>query len=285
MALTGAARFASGSVIVRPMLDPHREIYRDAPLKLVAFEIRYSPIPRLESDSWEAVYESLREDLPILGPRPQMELKLTPTGAEQVHRGHRLMNRNRTCSAILMNESAALETSSYERFEEWSALIQSLLQALDGAAPIPSVQRLGLRYIDEIHVDGFESATPADWSRYIAQDLLAPAAHYSDLTASNYRATIHLHASDHEAVKLGFGVFADPVVDPHGPLRIKESPHGEYFLMDLDSSWSAPEGEFPAFDLETVMQQIESLHLPIREIFEASITEELRQEMRGGTDG
>ena len=283
--LTGAAAagFAFGSDIVRLMptspLDPNREIYPKAPLKLVAFEIRYSASPRLESDHWEPVFERLREELPILTPPPRHELQIGPDGPRERARGRRFMNRARTCSATLFDESATLEASAYVRFEDFSGLARRLLVAIDECAGIPSVQRLGLRYIDEIQVPGFDPAAVSDWSRYIAAQLLEPTRDRHEVV--DFRVGVGLRIHDDHQVGFRYGRLEEPVVDPEGPLKIIDSPTGPYFLLDFDSFWTAPENEFPPFEIDAVEERLLELHAPIRELFESSITDDYRAHMRG----
>jgi len=262
-----------------PPLDPDREIYPLAPLKLVAFEIRYSAAPRLESDQWELVFERLREELPIVTPPPRHELQIGPDGPRERARGRRFMDRERTCSATLFDESATLEASAYVRFEDFSGLASRLLLAIDECAGIPSVQRLGLRYIDEIQVPGFEPAAVTDWSRYIAVQLLEPTRDRSGVV--DYRVGVGLRIHDDHQVGFRYGMLEEPVVDPEGPLKISDSPTGPYFLLDFDSFWTAPEDEFPPFEIGVVEERLLELHAPIRELFESSITDDYRAYMRG----
>ncbi len=261
------------------MPDPDREIYPNAPLKLVAFEIQYSQIPRLESEYWESIYAALKADFPILGPTPRMELEFTPSGTRQESRGHRLMNRQRTQAATLFNGSASLETSQYDRFETWVALIERLLTEVDTHAGIPSVQRLGLRYIDEVALPGFNPQSADDWQEYIAGHLLQPVAG-ARFPIDEFRASVQMKVSAGQVLNFRFGVLTEPVIDPAGPLRITGSPVGPYFLLDLDSVWTAPEEEYPSFEIGDVIRQIETLHAPVREVFEESVTDALRNWMR-----
>lgn len=259
------------------MLDPEREIYADAPLMLVAFELRFTTIPGLEAGRWEDVYATIRESFPIVGPPPRMALQFGPGGAEQRPQGVRLLDRERSRAVALYDESVIVETSAYVRFEELLELIGTVLGALHQAAPIPAVQRVGLRYIDEISVP----ETGHDWGRYIDESLLCPLGKFADFSPGAYSGTLELAAGDQRTVNLNYGVFSEPVVNPDGALRIPRSPEGAYFLIDLDSFWNAPQSEFPEFQIQQVLEKCEQLHDPIRRIFEQSITDDLRSLMRG----
>jgi uncharacterized protein (TIGR04255 family) len=273
----GFIKFAIGSVIVREVLDPNREIYAQAPLMLVAFELRFTTIPGLESGRWEEVYAAIRESFPIVGPPPRVALQFSPGGAEQKIQGVRLLDRERSRAVAIYDESVIVETSAYVRFEELLELIKLVLCALHRVAPIPAVQRVGLRYIDEISVPEIDH----DWSRYIDESLLCPLGKFAEFSPGAYSGTLELRAGEQRMVTLNYGVFAEPVVNPDGALRISKSPEGAYFLIDLDSFWNAPQSEFPEFQIQQVLEKCEQLHDPIRRIFEQSITDDLRSLMRG----
>lgn len=263
--------------MVRRMLDPSREIYANAPLMLVAFELRFTPIPGLESAKWEQIYDAIRDTFPIVGPPPRISLQFSPGGAEQKTQGVRLLDRGRTRSAVFYEDAAVVETSQYGRFEDLRELIELVLRSLDQAGPIPAVQRVGLRYIDEIAVpDG-----DPDWRRYIDHSLLCPVDMFEEFSAKAYSGSLELDAGERQKVNVNYGIFSEPVVNPQGALQIPESPEGEYFLIDLDSFWVPPESQFLEFQLEHVLKKCEELHDPIRTIFERSITDDLRGVMRG----
>ena len=258
------------------MPDPDREIYANAPLSLVAFELRFPRVPGLEKDRWEEVYGRMREDFPILGPPPESGMRLTARGPQPISRGVRLLNRERTRGAVILEEAVVLEASAYHRYEEFMELAESLVQAVDEVGSIPGVERLGLRYIDEIVVPG----TDPEWGRYIAESLLAPVQTFADLNPKEHQGSLELESEHGNRLSFRYGALREPVVDPEGPLRIPESPKGEYFLIDLDSFWAAPEEALPEFEMRWMLERSEELHEPIRMVFERSIRDELRELMR-----
>jgi uncharacterized protein (TIGR04255 family) len=76
-----------------------------------------------------------------------------------------------------------------------------------------------------------------------------------------------------------FGAMRGFTVDPNGPLQIARRGEGAYFLIDLDSFWSAPSEAMPEFDPSYVLERCAHLRVPIRTLFEASITKKLRNEV------
>ena len=258
-------------------LDQDREIYPNAPLKLVAFELRFPPVPIFESESGkQSIYERLRGELPILGPPPAVTVEVVGGTARQRVLGTRLIDRRRLRTMTISEDAFTVETSAYVRFEEFLELIKMGLDVIHEIGTLPAVQRMGLRYIDEIAVPGVEDVQ--GWHDYIVDDLLAPAS-FQGFETLDYRGALGLSVATDHAVAIRFGVVNAPVVDPNGPLRISNSPEGSYFLLDIDSAWTAPTAEFAEFDPELVLARCHELHDPVRTIFERAIKEKLRDEV------
>jgi uncharacterized protein (TIGR04255 family) len=247
-------------------------------LKLVACEVAFPPVPRFDTtEGQHAAYEALRDEFPIVGQQPQINIEVGPAGARQETRGARFLDRRRTKSVVLLSTAIALETSAYVRFEDFAEVVAQVLEALHDLANIPGVLRVGLRYIDEIEVPGVEA--PTDWAEYVTPDLLAPSRPFEDLELTEYQGALQFSVAERHAVGVRFGLHHTPVVDPNGPLRIERSPTHTYFLLDVDSAWTATPEEMPPFSLDEIAELLERLHHPVRDIFERAITERLRDEV------
>jgi len=258
-------------------LDPNREIYANPQLNLVAFELRYPPVPSLDTEQGHRmVYDALREELPILGSPPQIQFEMGPGVAKQTPAGMRLLDRRRSRTVTLTDQALTVETSAYVKYEDFAALIERTLRVVDGVGDLPAVLRVGLRYIDEIQVPGVE--TVEAWQEYIADDLLAPGIYHCYPTVE-YRGSLGLQVAEDHRVTVQFGVVGQPVVNADGPLRIPRSPSGPYFLLDIDSAWTAPPEEFVEFEVDAVLERCEHLHDPVREIFERAIKPKLRDDV------
>lgn len=257
------------------MLDPDRPIYPNAPLKLVTFQIRFPPVPELdELTPPKALSQALRERYPILGgPPPVMQLDLGPGQAQQRPRGSRLMDRERTNNVTLTSDSVALETSRYKRYEQFAEEIDWVLERVHTAAPLPAITRLGLRYIDEIQIEGVDSLS--DWKTWMNPDLIVGGV-LDGYETLDYLAQMVLAVDELHRMTIRYGRISQPVVDPHGVLRIADSPTAPYFLLDIDSFWEPSRDGFKEFDADEVAAVCLRLHAPIRDIFERSITSDLR---------
>lgn len=68
---------------------------------------------------------------------------------------------------------------------------------------------------------------------------------------------------------------AQPTVSPAGPLRLRMSGPGPYFLLDTTGAWTLTDEDVPRFVVDDVLQLCGRLHEPLHQLFEASITEQL----------
>lgn len=257
------------------MLDPNRRIYSQAPLKLVAFQIRFPQVPSLDNVTpLPAITDALREHYPILGPPPVVEVELTPGMAQQRTRGSRFMNRSRTWSVTLTSEAIAVETSRYLRYELFAEQVEWVLRQVNAIAPLPAVTRLGLRYIDEIDIEGVDELE--HWRPWINKDLLVGGL-LDGYRTHDYLATVTLGVDALRRMVIRYGRVSQPVVEPNGVLRIDNNPQGPYFLLDIDSFWEPSADKYLEFNTEEVFDVCLELHDPVRDIFERAITPALRE--------
>lgn len=258
-------------------LDPNRKIYANAPLKLVAFELRFPQVPELV-EAQPHLDRLLRKRFPLLGQPPIGEIRLEVTaGAPQASfarpGGLRRMDRRRRYAVVVTPTAATIETSEYSRFEEFRALIEEVLGYLAEAVELPATERVGIRYIDEIDPD--ELPQPAEWSDLIASDLLRITNFFGHQPVETNTAAVFVPETDQQLV-LRYGIVRAPVVAPGGPLHIANSPAGPYFLIDIDSGWNAPADDLPEFSVGEVLGVLDRLHAPVRDVFEQMITDKLR---------
>src|SRR5437763_2611527 len=98
--------------------DPEREIYPNAPLKLVTFEYRFEPV-ELPPELTEEFVNALAEDFPIPGPPPHQQFVLGPGGPSASAAGARLFDGNRRQAVLVAPQTVSYETSAYTRFEDF----------------------------------------------------------------------------------------------------------------------------------------------------------------------
>lgn len=272
-------------------MDPEREIYPNAPLRLVAAEVRYPLSPRLASLEAATAVERLGDVFPLVEEgQPVMQVTVGPAGAEppaptSVMGGRllRMFSKTRNDAATITGTNAVVETTAYKRFEAFQAMLERVLAALEEFGPPVGVERLGLRYIDEIRVPGINEM-PGDWHPFVEPALVAA----TDLVSSTlagagfqpqaWQGLVQLTGPDDRGIQVRYGAGLGTVVNPNGQLRFPgEADQRPAFLIDIDSFWAPAEiGDFSTSSFMEVFQQ---LHAPVREVFERAVTDHLRDEV------
>jgi uncharacterized protein (TIGR04255 family) len=229
-------------------------------------------------------YELLSDLVPVIqaqGP-PGVELS-GPGGFSFVAGGGppqqtRMIDRERTLIVTLAPTAIIVETSAYERFEDFLRVITRVLEAAEEVAQLSGIQRVGLRYIDEIRVDAVDKTT--DWRPFIHPSLLVADGLHPDFTFERTEGMAEYAIAEDQKTVMRFGAMRGSVVDPNGPLRLRRtSDGGPFFLIDLDSFWLAQSDRIPEFDQEKVIDICVRLRAPIRALFEKAITDKLRDEV------
>jgi uncharacterized protein (TIGR04255 family) len=258
------------------VLDPDRSIYEEAPLTLVAFQINFPPVPDLDPQTPQAaLLAALKERYPILAGPATMQLDIGVGGPRP--RGAKLTNRERTWAISMTSEWIVLETSRYKRYEKFAEQVDWILERVHEHVSIPAVTRLGLRYIDEIIVEGTE--TLEAWKPWITWDLIAGGM-IEGFDTREYLVQATIDVADLQHLVVRYGRVSQPAANPTGTLRIANSPTEPYFLLDVDSFWEPSTDEFREFSAEEVRAVTLQLHDPVRDVFERAITDALRERFK-----
>lgn len=272
---------------------PNREVYPHAPLVLVAAEVRHPDAGALTDRAQQQLKHLLSQGLPMSRPllgapgmvasiAPGADPQVTPIPAQTLPR---YMSRDMFTSATFHRDAIVVETTHYQGFEHLFALVRHVLEARIEVAALDGVERVGLRYIDEVRTPG--EGGPASWGQWIHASLLGPGALTGQEHLANdawqgiaaYSGALPGPAPfDQMSMVLRYGVGDGYAVAPSGDLRRVTPPPGPFFLIDIDSYWSARDG-VPALDLDLLASTLEGLHAPVRTLFENAITDQLRNEV------
>jgi uncharacterized protein (TIGR04255 family) len=262
---------------------PRREVYPNAPLRLVTAEFRFPLSPSLASgDLLSTLANVLGGTLPIIEPVPQ-GLQVTfgaePQPAKMTSGAFRLLSRDRTLAVTVGANRLAVETTVYEHWETFRESIKPSLQAIgEELQAIAGLDRVGLRYINEIRVPGGDSSIER-WTPYISGDLVAVARLAEGCEIKTVQSLLHLATGDNEELIMRAGVLDGHMVDDSGPLHLPSPPeNGPFFLVDIDSYWTRL-GTLEEFDVEATLAIADRIHEPVNALFELSITEQLRDEV------
>lgn len=267
-------------------VDEH-EVYPNAPLQLVAVELRYPLSPRLGTQDQLAEFHAELEDvLPVAEIAGEQSFVVSvggspPIAAPPMRSLFKLGSRDRTAIATVSGTSTTIETTSYRNFATFLPLVRRVFDALGSSGLIVGLERVGLRYIDEVRVRHLEHGLDA-WAPYIHDaliDQVQVGIDAAELTPSSWQGTVNYLNGDDKHVVLRYGALDGFAVNPDGPLRLaRVSPPGPFFLLDIDSYWSASEVT-NGLDVEWLADLTASLHRPVRRLFEAAISDKLRDEV------
>ncbi|WP_125614075.1 TIGR04255 family protein [Specibacter cremeus] len=258
------------------------EVYPNAPLVSVSFELRHPESDTLTATQRAAFRDMLREHLPMMRSRQatQHTIEVGPSAAiPQVRTEEfpKYFNRKNTIAASFLNGSVVVETSQYPGWNEFSDLIALVCNARHEISPLDGVERVGLRYVDEIRIPTEDSP---EWQKYLTPSVLGPGpADVDGLSLKEWQGVAAYGPESGRSLVVRYGTGQGFATDPNAELRRKTTPlPGPFFLLDIDSFW-IPELEVPVYSDSAIRDIAELLHKPVREKFEQSITEHLRNEV------
>jgi uncharacterized protein (TIGR04255 family) len=255
--------------------------YLNDALRWVAAEVRYPSVDALEASIPKALRDQLREQFPIPEQVTEMVMGFGAAGpsAEQVIK-HRFLARDRLTSATVSRDSILLETTFYPGWTAMSAQLGTLLTALGETLLPAGVLRVGLRYIDEVRVPT-QVADVNDWAGWISDTLVAPLSIDDEATPTTATTVLQYGEPPGHVTTFRAAPFpAGRTVQSDGPLRMpRETPDGPYFLLDTDASWADPSRQVPEFSPARILEIADELHAPCKRLFEAAVTDRLRDEV------
>lgn len=259
-----------------------REVYANAPLRLVTAEFRFPLSPRLAgNDLLKILADVLGERLPIVEPVGLQVTIGSETPAPAVSgTGYRLLTRERTTAVTVGSSRVAIETTAYGHWKDFrDGVVATALRAIgDELGALVGLDRVGLRYINEIRVPGAGAET-AGWRDYIAPELLATAGLAEGQPIRTMQHALHLDRGDGAELLMRAGLLEGYVVDNTGPLQLLSPPQpGFFFLIDIDSFWTRF-GIHEEWDTEASLGIADRLHDPVDQLFERCILEKLRAEV------
>jgi uncharacterized protein (TIGR04255 family) len=192
-----------------------------------------------------------------------------------------LKNASSTETLTLMSESLTYETTAYSHFDELLDAVRAACDALVAAKVRPAVQRVGLRYIDEVRVPETVGDV-REWGKWINGRLIGQL----EVGPEGYPATTMQGVTTYdlgEGKGLNFRCAAlnqGPIVAPQ---FLKRPPiqSGPFFVLDFDGFHDFTGGEAIALSSEVVCESLSAVHVPCGTAFQRSITDEARTLFRG----
>jgi len=261
------------------------EIYPNAPLVWMAVEVRHPACEPLNQAQILQLSRQVQEILPLPGQAWTVSIEIqgnSDSSAAQQQTSltfPRWTSRDKRTALSVRPDSLVIETTDYRRFERVRELLSMVLCGLIDVSAPAGVERIGLRYIDEIRAPLEDGGSPA-WQEWVDPSLVGPVQVGLDcgFTPAGNDGVAVFFGPGGQAIALRYGAQADYVVQSTDFLRRPLPPPGPLFRIDIDSYWE-PSAEVPEFDRDLILDHVDELHKPVREVFERLITDRLRKEV------
>lgn len=253
------------------------EVFPNAPLQFVVCEIAYPPPSQEPPHLPDSVKDALGD--------PDAELTFAPPGLLRAAEGSdpeaamfRLVGYGETVSVTVWRRALVIEHSDYQHWSEFRALLASLVKAVFDASPPPGVGRIGLRYVDEVHVPD-SPATIQGWAPYVHEAFLWPTK-LVDAPVVGAAAGFGYQIGSHRAVNVRAAMLPARAVASTGPLRLRQRPDTPAFLLDCDGFYQPPELD-TALASDDVVGICDELHTALDKLFDDAFTDIARNVFRG----
>ncbi|MDH2414341.1 TIGR04255 family protein [Nocardioides sp. CER19] len=225
-----------------------------------------------------------QEQSTTLAPDPNGVMTLAPGGM-----GWRLLSVDSTRNLVLSNTSIHYETTRYPGYEVFCEEIRRCLSAIAEVAAPVGIDRLGLRYINEIRPEAAPTTYQA-WSRSIAPTLVEA---FTELETTMGEAcsrrsdnrcelmtaesTLQFAMPENTALTLRMANLQGPGIVGNEPLRRAPVPDpGPFYVIDFDGYWPRQAAEVRAFDVDDMLGLIEQVHSPVKSAFNWATTADYR---------
>ena len=249
-------------------VDPEREIFDRPLVQYVLAAIEFSADLRLGLH--EQVFDGIRaqfgDRVVSFGPGFRVN-----DDDEEEHVLFAIDGAGDSCAVF--RSALYVETVRYGRFERFQDLVDRCWSVLAAVAPI-EIAGVTLRYVDELRVAN--ATTAGDYQRFVNIPLAPTGGALSGQVTRSYGGwTFGSDAG--VTVDLGWTLTATPAIRPSHPLsRAYVPPDGEVLALDW-SSHVARDGDGGLL----LREAMTSAYGVIKSCFEATITDECRELMRG----
>jgi uncharacterized protein (TIGR04255 family) len=259
--------------------------YPRQPVALALIEIKHPEGGPLNHPATIALKTALRAHFPLQKSEEMTEVIFgpgAPQGMQRTAAVPRFVTRDRQTSVTFRPDAVVVETTRYPGWTQFKTFIAAALNARDDVAPVDGVERIGIRFIDEIRVpDGQHQ----DWTEWVDRGLTGPTIDVSDLgmhTQQQQSVVQYGMSRPGETLTLRYGAInGHPAVQSAPNLvRLNVPPPGPYFLIDTDAAWTVTEDvPVPPFDQSEIIPLADRLHDAMKGLFERLITDQLRTEV------
>ena len=235
-------------------------------LTKVIARVDYQPILIIGEENPTQFQDALRQTFPRLEINQSLEIKASKTqtadfAMRKLPMVWNLIDKNKENKIDLSSNYLALSCFKYTHFDLFFSSLSNIYNKFTEIYKPSIIKRIGLRYINEIKLDG----NPFDWHNFINKNLFASLGAFSEKKDMISRAMHHVHFQDEDSrLVFQFGMF-----NSEFPNTITK----REFILDYDCV-SEEEREPNA-----VLPEIAKFNKKITALFEMNIEDGLREKM------
>jgi uncharacterized protein (TIGR04255 family) len=265
---------------------PRTEAFPSSPLALVAAEVRFNDSARLRQQATvDAISIALEHAFPVQDQfnQAEAEAEVRLGAGPQVSQtsGRTFKNSTSTAVATLSSGRLSLETTSYSNFVEFRELMLLCCRSVGDAGVTPALQRVGLRYIDEIRVPDAAVQDARRWDRWIDSRLVGHLTIGPQSAQVQQAEGVVAYRLPESGLNIRFAALPrGAVISPAALVRHEFNADQPLFVLDFDGYQEFGGPDVTLMSVEVIARTLDAVHAPTGEAFQSSITEEARQLFR-----
>ena len=250
---------------------------KSPPVYFTVVQVRFNPLLKL-ADYLSSIQEGMRQSgYPAFAPRQSTVLRITLSDGQSVpqpmqHEQYLFTNVEQTHSFVLSTDALTFQSTRYGTYEAFSQQFLKGLELVHEAVRLDFTDRVGLRYLDHVMPKPGE-----DLVQYVPE-VMGLSSKLGGNTIHSYCETLRMvgDVGQRTRVLVQDGPLAfPPDLAPEGMSldnRFLQT-SGRHALIDTDGFQEGRQ----LFSLETVHQQLDTIHTVISDAFKLTVTEHALQ--------
>lgn len=260
------------------------EVYPSAPVVVATVEVRHTETPSLTQPERKKVKQALSGWAPIQ--RSSKQLIVTGmvgapgVGDQAFEEFPKYFSRDSMLAISFRKEAVVIEATRYGGWLAFKDIIDAAVKARADIGVPDAVERVGIRYLNEIRPGGSSSI---DWNDWLDPAILGPIdlGDAVGLPTKQWQGQAIYGPEDGRSLVLRYAPGEGQAVETGQELVRSKFTPGPFMWIDIDSFW-LHEAELPEFDTDVITGKCDDLHTPLRTLFEKLITPNLREVLRRG---
>lgn len=282
--VSGASRLDSTVLDLITLPETGRTVFARPPLVLAMCQVKFTRVLSVAEPKFVAPFQrAILGQYPIAVPAQQISLQVGIGPGEGDLRptppsfNWQFSDKEQNWSVVLGEDFCTIESRAYDHFDHFLDRLRHVLTALLEHIEPPVGTRIGLRYINEIRLDGLSERD------VVRPEVLGPVGVEALTGRAEQVASLQqllLRYSDDQGVNIHHGrVLAGSTVTRVTRRRGESVKDGPFYLLDFDVFREFPLPEGLLMEVEEVCGHVDSYHRVIDRLFRWAVTDEYVKSM------